>query len=448
MKKKYEENIEKIIKSYDSKKQTMNNLFNDKNIQNENKNNKSNINIINEQDYNYLNQTSSSLYKMKKSKYINKTNLKSARNNNKVKYIKNNTEFSNNNHFKNIQFNLSKNNSSIDKQQFKIYQKNLSNENKKINQKNSIKSFYSYFPIPEPAPKTINYNFSINNNLKIKNDISTTKKESTRNTNNKQEDNNILYLLTNLNLSNLYNTFISNYISFNDLFLLTKEDFIEMKIPIGPRNRIIHFLNEYKKYGKLFNFTELSTFLNYYKQYIDKPILNEIQFSNYNNYEEAHKVNTNIRKRNFYKKNYLLINDKVNLCEKKTLFNNNKNSNSKDKYSNACRLKKYNSMNFFGTKENLGSNKTMNNIKNIKYKDYKNNSNSSKKIIKNNNSFKDKAINNEISNKRNNYSILCQKYNNINKKVNDFQENYYKIQKYSKYIDEKLSEFLITQKKT
>ena len=53
---------------------------------------------------------------------------------------------------------------------------------------------------------------------------------------NKREDNNILYLLMNLNLGDLYNIFMSNCISFNDIFLLTKEDFIEMKIHIFFQN--------------------------------------------------------------------------------------------------------------------------------------------------------------------------------------------------------------------
>ena len=66
-----------------------------------------------------------------------------------------------------------------------------------------------------------------------------------KNKNNKKEDKNILYLLTNLNLQNLYNNFTSNCIGFTDLFLLTKDDFVEMNIPIGPRNRILHFLNVY-----------------------------------------------------------------------------------------------------------------------------------------------------------------------------------------------------------
>ena len=122
-------------------------------------------------------------------------------------------------------------------------------------------------------PKKINCNQStkVNNELNIKINNKYVKK----NKDNKREDKNILYLLTNLNLQNLYNNFISNCIGFTDLFLLTKDDFVEMKIPIGPRNRILHFLYEYKKLAKNFDFNELSNFLNYYKKIINKPLKNE-----------------------------------------------------------------------------------------------------------------------------------------------------------------------------
>ena len=61
------------------------------------------------------------------------------------------------------------------------------------------------------------------------------------------------------------------------------------------------------------------------------------------------------------------------------------------------------------------------------------------------NSFKNSnTINKDNSNKRNSYDLLCQKFDYMNQKVNDFQKNYSRIQKYSKYIDGKISEFLGT----
>lgn len=51
-------------------------------------------------------------------------------------------------------------------------------------------------------------------------------------------------------MENLINCFNFHYIKFRDLFQLRKHDLIEMNIPIGPRNRIINFVNEYMKFGK------------------------------------------------------------------------------------------------------------------------------------------------------------------------------------------------------
>ena len=128
-----------------------------------------------------------------------------------------------------------------------------------------MQTFYKNYPKPEPIPKKINYNINKNANNENENMYNCIK-----------EDKNILYLLSNLNLEKLYNIFISNYISFNDLFLLTKEDFAEMKIPIGPRNRILHFIYEYKKCAKSFDFKELSSFLIEYKKMLAKPLMNDI----------------------------------------------------------------------------------------------------------------------------------------------------------------------------
>ena len=62
----------------------------------------------------------------------------------------------------------------------------------------------------------------------------------------------------------LINIFAINYVTFNDIFLLTREDLIEMKIPIGSRNKLLHFIQEYKKYMKNSNLEELSNFFNLY----------------------------------------------------------------------------------------------------------------------------------------------------------------------------------------
>jgi hypothetical protein len=51
------------------------------------------------------------------------------------------------------------------------------------------------------------------------------------------KDSKLLFVLKKLDLLHLIHTFEINYISFNDLFLLSKEDLLKMKIPIGSRNK-------------------------------------------------------------------------------------------------------------------------------------------------------------------------------------------------------------------
>ena len=428
MKNCYEKYSERIINEINNtKKQNPNrnrSIYKNKNLKNEYKTFKNNSKLKNDSNNNYLNQTSSSLYKINKTSSLNISN-KLLLNNNKSIYL-NKTQRRTKSLLDNKKLNI-------------ICHKNFINENNNKNLKLPKQNIYGYYPQPEPFPKTINYNFSINNNLKNSNNNTISKEESnsTPNTIYKKEDSNILYLLMNLNLSNLYNIFISNCISFNDLFLLTKEDFIEMKIPIGPRNRIMHFLLEYKKIGKKFDFMELSSFLSYYKKIMDKPNMNDACFIE----SFIHKENKNENKENFnnlnesMKEKGLLVNENSNHTEKKLI------NISKDKeINNDChRLKKYNSVNFYKNKD------TNKNIKKPSHLYRKANEKKEPPInkIQRYNSFKNSnTINKEHSNKRNNYDLLCQKFEYMNQKVNDFQKNYSKIQKYSKYIDGKISEFL------
>ena len=430
MKNCYEKNIDKIMNDINnSKKQNSNkshSIYKNKNLKNEYKTIKNNSKLKNDSNNNYLNQTSSSLYKINKTSSSNKSN-KLLLNNNKYIYL-NKTQRRTKSLLDNEKLNI-------------ICHKNLINENINKNLQHQKQNIYGYYPQPEPFPKTINYNFSINNNLKNSNNNTISKEESNSipNTIYKKEDSNILYLLMNLNLGNLYNIFISNCISFNDLFLLTKEDFIEMKIPIGPRNRIMHFLLEYKKIGIKFDFMELSNFLNYYKKIMDKPNMNDANIIE----SFFQKENKSENKENFNnlnestKEKGLSINENSNNTEKKLI-----NISKEKEMNNDChKLKKYNSVNFYKNKDkNI-------NIKKQSHLFRKTNEKKEQFINKMQkyNSFKNSyTINKDNSNKRNSYDLLCQKFDYMNQKVNDFQKNYSRIQKYSKYIDGKISEFLGT----
>ena len=73
-------------------------------------------------------------------------------------------------------------------------------------------------------------------------------------------DQKLLFVLKNLKIDNLYKIFIKNGIYFRDLFLLSKDDLVEIKIPIGPRNRILYFIKLFNKSAKSYDFEELYYF--------------------------------------------------------------------------------------------------------------------------------------------------------------------------------------------
>ena len=137
----------------------------------------------------------------------------------------------------------------------------LFNEKKEI--KNDFKK--SNEEIPEPEP------YIINKYATKKNDINNNNDKLNKNIN---IDIKLNFTLSNLELNELKNVFKNNYIFFEDLFLLTKEDFVEMNIPIGPRNRLLNFIKKYKNYAKNFDLNELSSFMNKYKESINSIEVN------------------------------------------------------------------------------------------------------------------------------------------------------------------------------
>ena len=62
--------------------------------------------------------------------------------------------------------------------------------------------------------------------------------------------------LSYLDINSTLPTFITNNISFNDLLLLCKKDLIELGFSLVERNRILHFSQEFKRYGKKYNIQE------------------------------------------------------------------------------------------------------------------------------------------------------------------------------------------------
>jgi hypothetical protein len=129
----------------------------------------------------------------------------------------------------------------------------------------------NFKPDPEPFPKKYNDYYSvINKNIcfipnrkfsyELTNPTSYRERNLDMDINSNDVDQKLLFVLKNLKIDNLYQIFIKNGIYFRDLFLLSKDDLVEIKIPIGPRNRILYFIKLFNKSAKSYDFEELYNF--------------------------------------------------------------------------------------------------------------------------------------------------------------------------------------------
>ena len=236
-------------------------------------------------------------------------------------------------------------------------------------------------------------------------------------------DKRIIFILSNLDLDDLINKFSYHCITFNDLFLLTKQDLLEMKIPIGQRNRLMHFLDKYKSLSNNYDFNEITKYLDKYKKiyknnsYIDRDISNNINtmpnFKNNNYQNNCIKDNINKEKENLNKINLYLNNNNVKNEPKKIINNNIYESikkNKEDKYinyeidNNNILYQSKNNENIEKQKHNNLSNQTNNLIKNDNDNNINKNENINISIFKRNNSNIEKnkyyPTNSSISNSK------------------------------------------------
>lgn len=212
----------------------------------------------------------------------------------------------------------------------KKYYSNLQRffENNKKYKKNNINTLSNY----NNFIQNINNNENLVYNKKFSNNI---------------YDKRMIYILSNLNLDNLIEIFNSNCIGFNDLFLLTKNDLIEMKIPIGQRNRFIHFFDKFKNEAENYDFNEIKNYLDIYKQvYINNNFIekNQSNISTISNFKNNNNLKDNIfieNKEDYMKKqNLFLMNNKEN--ESKIIIKNN-NLETQDNNNNDNKLYQINS---------------------------------------------------------------------------------------------------------
>ena len=108
-----------------------------------------------------------------------------------------------------------------------------------------------------------------------------------------------------------------------------------MKIPIGPRNRIIHFIEEFNKIEKQLDFQELKLFIEEYKKIISgKSFYNNKIINNNNNKNHFGSNSLLLNSYNDFNLNNDIVNNSdINYAKKSNIFNsfmNDKNSYSID----------------------------------------------------------------------------------------------------------------------
>ena len=220
------------------------------------------------------------------------------------------------------------------------------------------------------------FDFSKNDSfgLPIQNKNSKTIKEYDNNINKSNVDPRLKLTLKYLDIISTLPTFITNNIFFNDLLLLSKNDLIELGFSLVERNRILHFSQEFKKFGKKYNIQEINNFFDAYQNLNMRLITinNNLQSFPSNEENEVNKnfMNANNNKNINYNDmdNYDMPNTNSLYIEDKKYQINNKNQNNiinNDIYPKSNLFQKcYNNMpNNINKKNNL-NNISANKIKN------------------------------------------------------------------------------------
>ena len=81
-------------------------------------------------------------------------------------------------------------------------------------------------------------------------------------------DKRLTYTLSTLGIDFLLEEFQTNMITFNDLLLLSKDDLEELKLPFGPKNRLLKFASMYKQFASEYTLNELISFFNQHQSFI------------------------------------------------------------------------------------------------------------------------------------------------------------------------------------
>ena len=183
-----------------------------------------------------------------------------------------------------------------------------------------------------------------------------------------------------------------------------------MNIPIGPRNRILHFSLEFKKFSKNFDLNELIKFFNIHKEFI----FNETIFDE----------NKNINK---------IKNEMGNIYFNNPIYNSSQISKNSFQNYNIINLRRTISIN-----NNNSSNNNENNPK-LDLNNINNNSFYSKQSttisIQSNNSIINGYNNHKLNNVINNYE-------NLVNQVEKFENQYLKMKEKSNALNNKIKNLL------
>ena len=277
----------------------------------------------------------------------------------------------------------------------------------------------------------INDNFSNKNDFSYLNKFDFSKNDSfglpiqNINSKNPKENNNIInqvnidprleLALTYLDINSTMPTFITNNISFNDILLLSKKDLIDLGFSLVERNRILHFSQEFKRYGKKYNIQEIENFFNEFQNLNMRTNNNTQLFPPKQEIENELNIN-NLNKRNNFDNfdnnyNYSFNND-----------NSNNNNNFINSNSNNLLNPDNNSYKLNNEKNNLKDN-TSYSLGNKNNKNNYSNNISNNNDIKIMNNYKDlNTIKNKNYKQSQNYQDLlnmdnksaCNNYNEMN----------------------------------
>jgi len=275
--------------------------------------------------------------------------------------------------------------------------------------------------------KSIKNESNINNKIDFSKNYTNINHNNNQNTdvklvNNFNEDNNskinidprLELTLKYLDIMHTLHIFVNNYISFNDLLLLSKNDLIELGFSLVERNRIFTFSQEYKNFGVKFNISEINDFFNKYENLNIRSVTNN-NCNRYNNRTKEN-INENI--------NYNFNNNNKN--NKITYNNHNDLLLEKDYTNKSSEKKKSHTKKIIQKQNNISSN----NNANDKYISKKNQTSKNNKPKDLNNIFPSQYSNyQDTINTNQNYLI---NNNNIQNSSNLIRQNS-KVSKNSSY---------------